>query len=121
MSVKAAIHSYTREKLNCAQSILKAFRHRKGITQNEIDAARAMGGGRADGGVCGALHAALLLHDDAEKKRSLRKSFAERAGSEHCREIRAKKIVTCAQCVELAAELLEADDSEMNDIGKQLD
>lgn len=50
MSVQAAIHSYTREKLNCAQSIVKAFRHRKDITQNEIDAARAMGGGRAVGG-----------------------------------------------------------------------
>lgn len=121
MSVKAAIHSYTKEKLNCAQSILSAFRHRKDITQNEIDAARALGGGKAAGGVCGALHAALLLHDDHDTKQSLRESFAERAGSEQCREIRAKKIVTCAQCVELAAELLEADDSEMNDSGKQRD
>lgn len=111
MSVKAAIHSYTKEKLNCAQSILSAFRHRKDITQNEIDAAHAFGGGKADGGLCGALHAALLLHDDHEKKQSLRESFAERAGSERCREIRARKILTCAQCVELAAELLETDAS----------
>ena len=109
MSVQAAIHSYTREKLNCAQSIVKAFRHRKDITQNEIDAARAMGGGRAVGGVCGALHAALLLLDDDEKRKSLRESFAKRAGSEQCREIRSKKAVTCAQCVEIAAELLEGD------------
>ena len=111
MSVKAAIHSYTKEKLNCAQSILSAFRHRKDITQNEINAAHALGGGKAGGGVCGALHAALLLHDNHAKKRSLRESFVERAGSEQCREIRAKKIVTCTQCVELAAELLEKDDS----------
>jgi hypothetical protein len=110
VSVKSAIHFYTKERLNCAQSILKAFRHRKDITQNEIDAARALGGGKAAGGVCGALHAALLLHDDRGKKQSLRESFEERAGSEQCREIRAKKIVTCEQCVELAAELLEKDD-----------
>jgi len=109
MSVKEAVHSYTRDRLNCAQSILKAFRHRKGITQNEIDAARALGGGKAAGGVCGALHAALLLHDDHEKKQSLRETFAQRAGSEQCREIRAKKLVTCAKCVELAAELLDED------------
>ncbi|MEA5115151.1 MAG: C-GCAxxG-C-C family (seleno)protein [Geobacteraceae bacterium] len=107
MSVKAAIHAYTREKLNCAQSVLKAFRNRKDITESEIDAARALGGGRAAGGVCGALHAALLLHDGEEKKRSMRENFAARAGSEQCREIRAKKILTCVQCVELAAELIE--------------
>jgi hypothetical protein len=111
VSVKSAIHFYTKERLNCAQSILKAFRHRKNITQNEIDAARALGGGKAVGGVCGALHAAVLLQDDHEKKQSMRESFAERAGSELCREIRTKKIVTCTQCVELAAELLDEDDS----------
>ncbi len=109
MTIKAAVHSYTKERLNCAQSILKAFGHRKDMSRNEIDAAQAFGGGRAAGGVCGALHAALLLVDDPEKKRSLRESFAERAGSEKCREIRAKKIITCGQCVELAAELLEAE------------
>jgi len=111
MSVQEAVHSYTKEKLNCAQSILKAFGNRKGLTWNEIEAARALGGGKAEGGVCGALHAALLLHDDHGKKQSLRDSFAERAGSEQCREIRAKKIVTCTQCVELAAELLESGES----------
>lgn len=106
MSVKTAVHTYTKERLNCAQSILKAFRHRKDITQNEIDAAGALGGGKAAGGMCGALHAALLLHDDHEKKQSMRDSFAAKAGSERCREIRSKKIVNCTQCVELAAQLL---------------
>ncbi len=108
MSVKAAVHSYTNDNLNCAQSVLKAFRHRKDFTESEIDAARALGGGRAAGGVCGALHAALLFHDGEEEKRSMRENFSARAGSEQCREIRAKKMLTCVQCVELAAELLEA-------------
>ncbi len=111
MSIHEAVHSYTREKLNCAQSILKAYRHRKDITQHEIDAARALGGGRAPGGVCGALHAALLLLDGNATKESVRVSFIERAGSEQCREIRAKKIITCGQCVELAAELLDTGES----------
>ena len=106
MSVEMALHTYTKERLNCAQSILKAFRHRKDITQNEIDAAGAMGGGKAEGGVCGALYAALLLNEDRERRQSLRDSFADRAGSERCREIRAKKMISCAQCVELAATLL---------------
>ena len=109
MSVESAVHSYTKERLNCAQSILKAFGHRKDMTRNEIDVAQALGGGKAADGVCGALHAALLLIDGQEKKQAFRDSFAERAGSEQCREIRSKKIVTCGQCVELAAELLETD------------
>lgn len=109
MSVEVALHSYTKERLNCAQSILKAFGHRKDMTQHEIDVAQAFGGGKAAGGVCGALHAALLLLDGSGKKQTFRDSFAERAGSEKCREIRARKIITCGQCVELAAELLESE------------
>jgi hypothetical protein len=109
MSVETAVHSYTKERLNCAQSILKAFGYKKDMTENEIEVARAFGGGRADGGVCGALHAALLLLDGPAKKKWLRDTFAEHAGSEKCREIRAKKIITCGRCVELAAELLEAE------------
>jgi len=107
MSIETAVHSYTRERLNCAQSILKAFGHRKDMTGNEIEVARAFGGGRAAGGVCGALHAALLLVDGPDRKLALRAAFAERAGAEQCREIRNRKIITCGQCVELAAELLE--------------
>ena len=113
MSVKSAVHSYTKEKFNCAQSILKAFGHRKDITQQEIESARSLGGGKAAGGVCGALHAALLLHDDREKKKSVRESFIMRAGSDQCRVIRALKIINCVQCVELAACLLE-DDAGIN-------
>lgn len=107
MSVEVAVHSYTKERLNCAQSILKAFGHRKDMTQNEIDVAQAFGGGKAAGGVCGALYAALLLQEDPGKKQRLRESFAARADSELCREIRARKRISCVQCVELAAELLE--------------
>ncbi len=111
MSVKMAVHSYSKDKLNCAQSILKAFSHRKDITQSEIDAASILGGGKAFGGVCGALHAALLLHDDHEKKQAMREAFVRRAGSERCREIRAKRLISCAQCVELAAQLLDVESS----------
>ncbi len=36
--------------------------------------------------MCGALHAALLLHDDEDGKRLMHENFAGRAGSETCRE-----------------------------------
>jgi hypothetical protein len=107
MPVKNAVHSYTNERLNCAQSILKAFRERKEISSEEIKDARKLGGGKADNGVCGALHAALSLLDDPDKKESLRSSFVDVAGSQQCREIRSRNQISCLQCVEVAARLLE--------------
>jgi len=110
MPVRSAVHSYTNERLNCAQSILKAFRERKNISSDEITAARKLGGGKAAKGTCGALHAALSLLDDPEKKETVRKAFVEVAGSEQCREIRAKNLISCLQCVEVAARFLEKTD-----------
>lgn len=107
MSVNKAVHSYANERLNCAQSILKAFRERKEVSTEEINDARKLGGGKADNGVCGALYAALKLTDDPAAKESLRGSFVDVAGSEQCREIRAKQMISCQQCVEVAARLLE--------------
>ncbi len=107
MFVYKAVHSYTKERLNCAQSILKAFQEKKEVSTEEIHDARKLGGGRADNGVCGALYAALKLTDDPDSKESLRGSFADVAGSDQCREIRAKKLISCQQCVEVAARLLQ--------------
>jgi hypothetical protein len=108
MPARAAVHAYTDERLNCAQSVLKAFQERRGLPQREIDDARTLGGGRAAGGVCGALHAALRLVEDPERKEALRQTFAQRAGSERCREIRKAKLLSCEQCVEFASELVES-------------
>jgi hypothetical protein len=110
MPVKNAVHSFTNERLNCAQSILKAFREKKNVSSEQVADARKLGGGKADGGTCGALHAALSLLDDTEKKESVRKSFVEVAGSDRCREIRAKSHISCLQCVEIAARFLEKTD-----------
>ena len=110
MPVRSAVHSYTNERLNCAQSILKAFQEQKNISSDEISAARKLGGGKADNGTCGALHSALRLLDDPEKKESVRKSFVEVAGSEQCREIRAQNLISCQQCVEIAARFLDKND-----------
>ena len=107
MLAKAAAHCYTQERLNCAQSVLKAFRERAAVSQQEIDAARGLGGGRAERGVCGALHAALRLVEDPAGKEALRRGFVERAGSESCREIRKAKAVSCLQCVEIASLLAD--------------
>jgi hypothetical protein len=108
MPVKAAVHAYTHERLNCAQSVLKAFQDRRAVPQHEIEDARRLGAGRAAGGVCGALHAALLFVEAAEEKEAVRQAFAQRAGSERCREIKKSKLLSCAQCVELASSLIDS-------------
>ncbi|OGV54472.1 MAG: hypothetical protein A2X45_09745 [Lentisphaerae bacterium GWF2_50_93] len=106
MPVKKAIKAYSEEKLNCAQSVLRGFQKDMGISDEEIVEAKKLGGGRAPGGKCGALHSALeLLENDLEKK-ELSATFAQKAGAEDCRLIRAMKKISCGQCVEHASSLL---------------
>lgn len=107
MPVRKSLLAYRVEKLNCAQSILAGFRQCRGVTDAEISAARGLGGGRAEDGRCGALHAALSLARRSETRASLRRAFSEQAGSEQCRQIRALKKLRCEDCVRLAAGLLD--------------
>jgi hypothetical protein len=106
LPISKSLSAYRHERKNCAQSILTGFSDICGVPNAEIDAARAVGGGRADGGVCGALHAALKLAGKNETKETLQQQFAEKAGSERCREIRRLKKLSCEGCVELAAKVL---------------
>ncbi len=106
MPIVKSLSAYRNEKKNCAQSILVGFRDNCGVPDAEIDAARAAGGGRAEGGVCGALHAALKLSGKDGTKETLQQQFVAKAGSELCREIRQMKKLSCEGCVELAAKVL---------------
>ena len=49
------------ENWNCAQSLFKGFQEQLHIPDAEIERARALGGGRAEDGLCGALCAADYL------------------------------------------------------------
>ena len=106
MPVQRAIMAYKTERLNCAQSVLRAFQQQMGVSEHAVEQARQLGGGRAEEGRCGALHAALQLIDGNAMRSSIREAFVTRAGSEKCREIRKRNSLGCAQCVELAAALL---------------
>ncbi len=105
--VRRALIAYNQEQLGCAQSVLRGFQLLCGIAEEQVIQAKALGGGRAKDGRCGALHAALHLAAESPKAGEMAAAFATKAGSEHCREIRALKKVICAQCVELAATLLD--------------
>lgn len=107
MPAKKTLSAYRLEKQNCAQSVYTGFSQVLDISPAVIEAARKLGGGRAEEGRCGALHAALDLSRHEETRDVLRTGFEERAGSQQCREIKARKLLSCDQCVELAATLLE--------------
>lgn len=108
MPIDRALSAYKEKRLNCAQSVLYAFQPRRAIAEAEIVRARSLGGGRADNGRCGALHAALHLAEDTVSRERLRTVFVESAGSEKCREIKRAGRVPCVECVRIATSLLAA-------------
>lgn len=93
------------ENLNCAQAILKGFQKEFDIQDKEIEEYRAWGGGRAKGGICGALFSAERLLRQAGKP-GITEEFNKRAGETHCHAIKSLKF-PCIDCVRLADELLE--------------
>lgn len=98
-------HRAKPENWNCAQAILKGFQQEFGVSDSEVEACRAYGGGRAEGGLCGALYMAeRLLGEDSKKE--LEEAFARELGSVTCRELKRDK-VDCLSCVRLADELVE--------------
>jgi hypothetical protein len=93
------------ERLNCAQSVLHAWREVSGDKTLTLADLKPFGGGRAPEGICGALHAACLTAPD--RADALKMAFAARLGSLYCKELRAAKVHLCEICVGLATELLE--------------
>lgn len=93
------------ENLNCAQSVLKGFQNEFKISDQEIDDYRAWGGGRAEGGVCGAIFSAERLLRESGKA-SVLEAFRMKAGGLLCTELKDKNF-TCAEYVRMADELIE--------------
>lgn len=93
------------ESLNCAQSIMKGFQQEFGVSQEEIEAFRAWGGGRAEGGLCGALFAAETLLA-RRGLASVSDGFKRRVGFKTCKEIKANEACSCPDCVQIADELV---------------
>jgi len=91
--------------LNCAQAILKGFQQEFDITDQEIEEFRALGGGRAQDGLCGALYSAERLLSQAGRP-GIREEFKSRVGETHCLAIKTTKF-PCIDCVRIADELLD--------------
>jgi len=96
-------------KLNCAQSVIKAYHDLFNVSAQEVDAFAGLGGGKAPEGKCGAYYAAcqLALKNNPLKISQFEQDFINAAGSLKCKEIRSKRKLSCLGCIEKAAELLE--------------
>ena len=92
------------DRLNCAQSMVYAWREVFGDCALTVEELKPFGAGRAPDGLCGSLYAACQLAP--ERAEELKTEFAARLGSIRCKEIRAAKVHPCAECVAQAAELL---------------
>ena len=106
--MRESAQRYHRERRgNCAQSVAHAWDVRNANAPETVSSFAVCGGGRAPGGLCGALHAACALAG-CEAAETIRREFAARAsGLLTCREIRASQAMSCNDCVGLAAQLLE--------------
>ncbi len=103
MSVQNAVDNYTApgHPYNCAQAVVT------GMDRDDLVAEMKMcGGGRAPEGFCGALHGALAITNPAHRD-AIIQEFQAAAGAITCREIKGTAKTSCADCVRIAAELVE--------------
>lgn len=85
---------------NCAQAVIEGAGH-----PDRVPEMAACGGGRAPGGTCGALYAAMQCVPE-DRRAELQDAFRETMPSTLCRELKANG-VPCVKCVSCAAELVE--------------
>ncbi len=89
------------KKHNCAQAVVEGC----GGSPEQVAAMAACGGGRAPGGLCGALYGAIVLCPEATD--TLKADFAREVGAMTCRDIKTSAGTPCPICVEVAAKLVE--------------
>ena len=94
---------------NCAQTIAKAYQGITRATDDDIEATlRSKGGGKAEGGLCGALYSATqILGADSPEAKALLEEFRSRLGATQCHSLKAELHIPCNDSVNLADELLE--------------
>lgn len=105
---KNAVASFHRlpENYNCAQAVLHGYQRVTGDRGLPVACYKPYGGGRAPGGVCGALYAACELAP--ERSGELMRAFEARAGSTLCTAIKLDSKYPCVSCVGDGAALLQA-------------
>lgn len=93
------------EHLNCAQSVLYGYQQITGDKKFTLADLKQFSGGRAPGGLCGAVYAACLIVP--ESANDLKNQFEKNIGSTLCKQIRSARKYSCETCVAHASEFLE--------------
>ena len=93
------------ERLNCAQAVLHAHSKASGVELMPVSDLKPLGGGRAPGGLCGALYAACIIAP--QKAEVLMSRFTQELGSAKRKVLRTNKEHCCERSVATAAGLLE--------------
>ncbi len=95
-------------RLGCAQAVAEALRESFRLDDDFVEGMAHATGGRAPSGYCGALYAAMQIagKNAPAKEKAIEEFFKQKAGGVTCREIRSSRQLTCADCVEQAANLL---------------
>lgn len=125
MSRKAS-EIYQEEKINCGESMIRAYNEERGV-KVPIAMASGFGSGLGSGSVCGAVLAAGVLigletgRDSGEKKNITRpivhelvKTVREKYGSELCKDLKANK-VSCAEIMDFTYEEMKKLLAEANE------
>jgi len=113
MSADDAVSYYIgkagRARLNCGQSVIKAFRDKFGLDENAVDLFRSYGSGKAPDGLCGAVYAAKFIFDGlrTDVLKRCEDAMIENAGSTKCKEIRSLRRLSCQGCIKTVADIIE--------------
>lgn len=85
--------------LNCAQTVCVAMDR-----EDLVDAMKNCNVGKAPGGTCGALYAAIAISPEREEE--LRTTFTKALGATTCAQLKAIHGVPCPHCVATAVHAL---------------
>jgi hypothetical protein len=103
-----AVHYYRGiEGYNCAQAVSKMFQVQLSVDDDQITDLAACGGGNAEDGICGALHAIRQLAGNDRNRRNVIQRFEQEVGSLYCDEILALGRLSCAGCIYTACRILQ--------------
>ncbi len=85
----------------CAQAVYAAF---KDASPASLEGLKAKSGGRAEGGICGALYAAKLVVPQ-QYHSAMEEEFIAQTGDLECKRIKSGAKTPCVKCVEVASKL----------------
>ena len=116
---KTASEYHQQRRGNCAQSVAHAWNETHADYERPLSHYAGCGGGRAPGGLCGALHASCDLAHPAARE-AIQTAFSEKTGGNlTCRDVRLSRKLSCNDCVALSAELLEKHTQRALDFQKE--